>query len=385
MPVARNTARIAASRRCANVLPRHALLQFRKFYAGEERHRLLPHLGRAQPGHGVGNLVFGGQPAEELPQRPVLLARVRLAVAAQQPRDPPLDVLRVYLLPPGLIRLAEQVSGGEPARRLGVDPDRPGRLVLRRQVQPERGDIRRERPRVQPPRTTPAPLGTAEVSRSSPLPHPQAVRITASGHSRTAAENLAYTSSKISASCVSAGRRANDLKLRPGGQGQGRTADLPLFSRAVLYRGMPFVRGDSVGNYAADPDLWGFCGATTRSSTRFPGHQEHPGNANGAARRAGPDRGASFSAAAISRGAIMLSRTTGTCASCYRRHARHLDEQQPGHRTAAPAHPGEALTTDPADAGQHPEHPLPPTRASLQQRVTTPGMPRTDSTRRTPI
>ena len=50
-----------------------------------------------------------------------------------------------------------------------------------------------------------------------------------------------------------------------------------------------------------------------------------------------------------------------------------------------PAHPGKALTTDPADAGQHPEHPLPPTRASLQQRVTTPGMPRTDSTRRTPI
>ena len=47
-----------------------------------------------------------------------------------------------------------------------------------------------------------------------------------------------------------------------------------------------------------------------------------------------------------------------------------------------PAHPGEALTTDPADAGQHPEHPLPPTQASLQQRVTTPGMPRTDSTRR---
>jgi hypothetical protein len=47
-----------------------------------------------------------------------------------------------------------------------------------------------------------------------------------------------------------------------------------------------------------------------------------------------------------------------------------------------PAHPGKALTTDPADASQHPEHPLPPTPASLQQRVTTPGMPRTDSTRR---
>jgi hypothetical protein len=49
-----------------------------------------------------------------------------------------------------------------------------------------------------------------------------------------------------------------------------------------------------------------------------------------------------------------------------------------------PAHPGEGLTTDPADVSQHPEHPLPPTPASLQQRVTTPGMPRTDSTRRTP-
>ena len=137
-----------------------------------------------------------------------------------------------------------------------------------------------------------------------------------------------------------------------------------------------------MGNYAADPDLWGFCGATTRSSTRFPGHQEHPGNANGAARRAGPDRGASFSAAASSRGAIMLSRTTGTCASCYRRHARHLDQQQPGHRPAAPRPSRRSTHHRSADAGQHPEHPLPPTRASPQQRVTTPGIPRTDSTRR---
>ena len=56
----------------------------------------------------------------------------------------------------------------------------------------------------------------------------------------------------------------------------------------------------------------------------------------------------------------MLSRITDRCASCYRRHARHLDEQQPGRRTAAPAHPGEALTTDPADAGQHPDPPADP-------------------------
>ncbi len=124
-----------------------------------------------------------------------------------------------------------------------------------------------------------------------------------------------------------------------------------------------FVRGDSVGNYAADPDLWGFCGATTRSSTRFPGHQEHLGNANGAARRAGPDRGASFSAAASSCGATMLSWTTGTCASCYRRHAWHLDEQQSRsphccpppiqekHSPPIPLTPASTRNTPPADPG----------------------------------
>ena len=124
-----------------------------------------------------------------------------------------------------------------------------------------------------------------------------------------------------------------------------------------------FVRGDSVGNYATDPDLWGFCGARTRSSTRFPGHQEHLGNANGAARRAGPDRGASFSAAASSCGVIMLSWTTGTCASCYRRHARHLDEQQSRsphfcpppiqekHSPPIPLTPASTRNTPPADPG----------------------------------
>ena len=127
-------------------------------YAGEKQYRPLPHRRRTQPGHGIGNLLLGRQPPEELPQRPVLLACVRLAVAAQQPGDPPLNILGAHLAPPGLARLAKQVGGGEPQRRLGVDPDRPGPLVLRRQVQPERGDIRTERPRLQPPQTTPAPI-----------------------------------------------------------------------------------------------------------------------------------------------------------------------------------------------------------------------------------
>ena len=126
-----------------------------------------------------------------------------------------------------------------------------------------------------------------------------------------------------------------------------------------------------MGNYAADPDLWGFCGTRTRSS---PGSQiARDTRATPTARRAGQNLiGASFSASASSCRVIMLPRTTGT----------RVVLPQPGHRTAAPAHPGEAPTTDPADAGQHPEHP-PPTRASLQQRVTTPEMPRTDRTRRT--
>jgi hypothetical protein len=39
-----------------------------KFNAGEDRHRLVPHRGRTQPGHGISNLVLGGQPEKELPQ-----------------------------------------------------------------------------------------------------------------------------------------------------------------------------------------------------------------------------------------------------------------------------------------------------------------------------
>jgi hypothetical protein len=41
------------------------------------------------------------------------------------------------------------VRGSEPQRRLGVGPDGLDCLVLRRQVQPERRHVRRERPRLQ--------------------------------------------------------------------------------------------------------------------------------------------------------------------------------------------------------------------------------------------
>ncbi len=144
-------------------------------------------------------------------------------------------------------------------------------------------------------------------------------------------------------------------------------------SVGILWGTTPQTRtcGDSVGRrHAAQPGS-----PATRSTRATP--TARPAGQDPIAVRASP-------LPPVPAGPIMLSRTTGACASCHRRHARHLDEQQPGHRTAAPAHPGEALTTDPADASQHPKHPLPPTPASLQQRVTTPGMPRTDSTRRSP-
>jgi hypothetical protein len=148
-----------------------------------------------------------------------------------------------------------------------------------------------------------------------------------------------------------------------------------------------FVRGDSVGNYAADPDLWGFCGARTRSSTRLPGPRST--RATPTARRAGQDLIAVRASALppVPAGAIMLSRTPGTCASCYRRHARHLtsDEQQPGHRTAAHAIQEKHSPPIPLTSASTRNTRSPADPASLQQRVITPRMLFTDSARITPI
>jgi hypothetical protein len=125
-----------------------------------------------------------------------------------------------------------------------------------------------------------------------------------------------------------------------------------------------------------------------------PGHAAHqrgsPANrsiwATPAARRAGQDLTAARAPALppVPAGPSCPSRTTGTCPSRYRRHARHLNERQPRPPHRCPAHPGQAPATGPADAGQHPDHPLPPPHASQQQRVTTPETPQTHSTRRTP-
>jgi hypothetical protein len=49
-------------------------LQPRKFVAGEDRDGLVRDTGRLHPGRRVRDLLLGGQPLEELLQRPVLVA-----------------------------------------------------------------------------------------------------------------------------------------------------------------------------------------------------------------------------------------------------------------------------------------------------------------------
>lgn len=122
-----------------------ALVQLRKSHAGENGTGL-PEPSGPEPDHRAGQVILNGQPLEELFQGTVLLVQVSLAVPAQKPLHPLPDICRVNLLPPGPIRLLKQVPGGEPARSAGVNPDGSLSLVLCRQVQPERGDVRRERP-----------------------------------------------------------------------------------------------------------------------------------------------------------------------------------------------------------------------------------------------
>jgi hypothetical protein len=125
------------------------LPQRRKFFAGEHRHRAVLRRRCPQSGHRVGTVLLMGEPAQEPADRADLVAGVRTAVLPQYPDRRPLHILLVHLLPPGLFRLGKQVAGGKPAHRLRVGVQRPRRLPLGGQVQPERVDLHCERPGVQ--------------------------------------------------------------------------------------------------------------------------------------------------------------------------------------------------------------------------------------------
>jgi hypothetical protein len=106
-------------------------------FSGENRHQLLGDRWRMQPGHRVGELFLLRQPLEELLQRPVLVAGVRIAVEAEQPHHPALHIMALYLVPPGAGGPRDQVGGGELLHRLGVGPHRLDRSAASGQVQPE--------------------------------------------------------------------------------------------------------------------------------------------------------------------------------------------------------------------------------------------------------
>src|SRR5271157_1792791 len=116
---------------------------------GEDRDGLVGDAGRLQPGHGVGDLVLGGEPLEELLEGTVLVAGVRGAVPVQQPHNPPLDVLLADLFPAGEAGLPAQVGSGEPLHRLDIGPYCLAGLPLGGQVQPERADLCMKSPSVQ--------------------------------------------------------------------------------------------------------------------------------------------------------------------------------------------------------------------------------------------
>jgi len=86
--------------------------------------------------HGIGEFFLVGPPAEELLQGPVLVAGIGVAVPAEEPHDPALGILAVYLIPAGAAGLAKKVSGGEPLDRFGVHAHRLRRLA--RQASPAR-------------------------------------------------------------------------------------------------------------------------------------------------------------------------------------------------------------------------------------------------------
>src|ERR1035441_7690974 len=149
IPVARNTAITAASRRCANERPAQVRSSRDRSSAVKTGTGLAGTRGGPLPSIGAPTLLPRREPSEELLQRPVLVTGVRAAVPFQQPHDPPLHVLPADLFPPRAAGLPAQVRGGEPPHRLGIGPHRLGGLALGGQLQPERADLRLESPGVQ--------------------------------------------------------------------------------------------------------------------------------------------------------------------------------------------------------------------------------------------
>ena len=149
IPVAVSTAKIAASRRWPDDRPWHAFASAESSSLVNTGTSFFAHLRGTQPGHRVRELFLVRQPAEELLQSPELIAGISVAVPGEQMDQPSLHVMAADLVPLGAPGALDQVSRSKPRHRLNIGPHRLRRLALGRQVQPERSDLRRERPGIQ--------------------------------------------------------------------------------------------------------------------------------------------------------------------------------------------------------------------------------------------
>src|ERR1035441_4441864 len=157
IPVARNTAITAASRRCANERPaqvrssrdRSSAVKTGTGLAGT-RGGLIPSIGSPTSSSAASHL------KNCCSARYWLLAYALLYRSSShtihrctscRPTGSPLA--QAALCPPRAAGLPARVRGGEPPHRLGIGPHRLGGLALGGQLQPERADLRLESPGVQ--------------------------------------------------------------------------------------------------------------------------------------------------------------------------------------------------------------------------------------------
>src|SRR5258708_11894302 len=114
MRVAVNTAMIAQSRRWATVRPGQARSSADSSPLVKTGTSFSLTAGVRSRAMASGQFLLVGPPPEQLLHRPVLIAGAGVAVAAQQPDHPALDVLRADLVPVRAPGLAEKMTGPEP-------------------------------------------------------------------------------------------------------------------------------------------------------------------------------------------------------------------------------------------------------------------------------
>src|ERR1700685_977986 len=141
MPAASSTSMIAASLRAWKLLPRHDCRRAESSSLRTTGTGPGAGFGARSPDTGSGrSSSTASHRRNRRTARNWLLAYAALYSPSSR---------TVHLLPPGLIRLLDQVRRREPAHRLGIGVQGPPGLALGGQVQPERAHLGLERARFQ--------------------------------------------------------------------------------------------------------------------------------------------------------------------------------------------------------------------------------------------